>query len=336
MRIQFHCRWWATPAPLVLCPAVLTLAIVSIAVAEEKTKAPPPARSTLPEIDQARSQLKPLHTPLGKPGPHDWLAMHEEKGQTFAEYRRTHPLRKPTSARKIYIQPLGAFSAAEERLIATTADLLGRWYHAEVKRLPVIAGLSIPAEARRKNPLSGSDQILTTYVLDKLLIPARPKDAAAVLALTATDLWPGEGWNFVFGQASTTERVGVWSIARYGDPAESDQAYQSCLLRTLKVAMHETGHMFGFDHCTAYACGMNGSNSAEEMDRSPLAFCPECSAKIWWTCQIPPAAWFESLETFADEQHLDDQAAFWKRSLRGVGKVIDDHDEGVRTISKLF
>jgi hypothetical protein len=27
-----------------------------------------------------------------------------------------------------------------------------------------------------------------------------PADALAYLALTASDLWPGEGWNFVFGR----------------------------------------------------------------------------------------------------------------------------------------
>ena len=301
---------------------LVMFALVSVALAEKKTRppAPAPARPTLAQIDHARSQLVPLHKRLGKPAAGDWLAAHKENGQTFAEYRRIHPQRRPAEGLKIYIQPLGAFSTEGEKLIDVTSDLLGRYYNAEVKRLPVIAGLSIPDEARRKNPYTGGDQILTTYVLDKMLIPARPKDAAAVLALTATDLWPGMGWNFVFGQASTTERVGIWSIARYGDPTESDEAYQTCLLRTLKVASHETGHMYGFDHCTAWACGMNGSNSAEEMDRGPLAFCPECSAKIWWACQCKPAAWFESLEKFAGEQHLADEAAFWKRSRSALAK----------------
>jgi archaemetzincin len=303
-------------------PLFVLLATVSVATAEKKTRtvSVAPASPTLAQIDQARAQLKPLHTPLGKPAPGDWLAAHKEKGQTFTEYRRAHPQRTAPNERKIYIQPLGAFSETEQKLIDATADLLGRYYNTEVKRLPIIAGLTIPAEARRKNPYTGGEQILTTYVLEKLLVPQRPKDAAAVLALSATDLWPGEGWNFVFGQALPSERVGVWSIARYGDPTESDEAYQLCLLRTLKVASHETGHMYGFDHCTAWACGMNGSNSAEEMDRGPLAFCPECSAKIWWACQCKPAAWFESLEGFADKHHLDDQAAFWKRSRAALGK----------------
>jgi archaemetzincin len=30
------------------------------------------------------------------------------------------------------------------------------------------------------------------------------------------DLYPEPSWNFVFGQASLNERVGVYSFARYG------------------------------------------------------------------------------------------------------------------------
>ena len=103
-----------------------------------------------------------------------------------------------------------------------------------------------------------------------MLKPKRPRDAVAVLALAALDLWPGEGWNFVFGQANLTERVGVWSLYRNGDPELGADAYTLCLRRTLKTATHETGHMLGIAHCTAYACGMNGSNSRGG-ERSPTA-----------------------------------------------------------------
>mgnify|MGYP000107882883 CR=1 FL=1 len=37
-------------------------------------------------------------------------------------------------------------------------------------------------------------------------------------AVTMTDLYPSEDWNFVFGQASLRNRVGAYSFARY-DPA---------------------------------------------------------------------------------------------------------------------
>ena len=91
----------------------------------------------------------------------------------------------------------------------------------------------IPAPARRTHPSWGVKQILSTYVLDSVLRPRLPADAAAYIAFTASDLWPGAGWNFVFGQASLRHRVGVWSIYRNGDPSESKEAFRICLLRLL-------------------------------------------------------------------------------------------------------
>ena len=114
-----------------------------------------------------------------------------------------------------------------------------------------------------------------------MLIARRQSRDAAVLGITAYDLWPGPGWNFVFGQASLTQRVGVWSMARNGDPDESTAMRKLCALRTAMTATHETGHMFGIRHCIAYQCGMNGSNHSDERDRQPLEFCPECQAKLW-------------------------------------------------------
>ena len=61
-----------------------------------------------------------------------------------------------------------------------------------------------------------------------------------------------------------------------------------CAIRTAMTATHETGHMFGIRHCIAYQCGMNGSNHSDERDRQPLEFCPECQAKLWWTCGLDP------------------------------------------------
>jgi archaemetzincin len=46
----------------------------------------------------------------------------------------------------------------------------------------------------------------------------------------------------------------VWSLARNGDPTESPEAFRIALLRAMKIAVHETGHMFSLEHCTAYRC----------------------------------------------------------------------------------
>jgi archaemetzincin len=164
--------------------------------------------------------------------------------------------------------------------------------------------------------LEGPPQLLTSHLLDKVLLSRRTDRDAAVLGITAFDLWPGPGWNFVFGQASLTERVGVWSMARNGDPDESATMRDRCAIRTAMTATHETGHMFGIRHCIAYQCGMNGSNHSGERDRQPLEFCPECQAKLWWTCGLDPLARSRALEAVARTHGLEQlRLDFAKQSL---------------------
>src|SRR5262249_31623927 len=131
----------------------------------------------------------------------------------------------------------------------------------------------VPDRAKRVHPETGGKQLLTTFILREILEPDVPDDALAHLALTARDLWAGEGWSFVFGQANRRRRVGVWSIHRNGRPDRGEEELRLCLRRTLKTATHETGHVLSMRHCTAYRCLMNGSNSLEESDGTPVHPC---------------------------------------------------------------
>jgi archaemetzincin len=264
----------------------------------------------LQAIREAGHKIRPIHANKTPTQPGEWLDKHPEFGQTFDAYRAEGPNRPTERRTTLYIQPLGTFRPAEDRLLEATADLLGRFYSVPVKTLTPIGLDAIPARARRINENSGEPQILSTFVLD-LLAKRRPKDAVAVLALTSSDLWPGEGWNFVFGQASLSERVGVWSLHRQGDP---DAEFTTCLRRTLKTAAHETGHMFGLRHCTFFECGMNGSNHRSEADSRPLWFCPEDEMKVWWACRVDRKRRYEQLSEFAEGHGLDAEAAFWRSS----------------------
>jgi archaemetzincin len=78
--------------------------------------------------------------------------------------------------------------------------------------------------------------------------------------------------------------------------------------------------MIGIAHCTAFDCGMNGSNNLTETDRGPLAFCPECSAKIWWACGAKPDRWFAGLAEFAEKHELKEEAALWTKCRDAVEK----------------
>jgi archaemetzincin len=264
---------------------------------------------------KSAAKLRPLMQAKTAPQDSDWLAQHPESGQTFEQYLSSQPNRPTATRTTIYLQPIGDFTKAQEPLIAETAEFMGIYFGVPVKTLAPVGDAAIPEPARRKNPLAGMKQFLTTYILNDVLMSRRPKDAVAVLGLTVTDLYPDPTWNFVFGQASLSERVGVWSLARYGD-VEKEPAL--VLRRTLQVAIHETGHMFGIQHCTMFECGMNGSNNLAESDRAPLPFCAECELKLWWACKLDPAPRYEALVRFCKMHGLEKEEKEFQRRLEAL------------------
>jgi archaemetzincin len=259
-------------------------------------------------------KIRPLFTKKGKPGPSDWLANHKEPGQTFEQYIKINPNRPTEQRTRIYLQAIGSFTKEQTEVVYEVQSFMQIIFGLEVKMLPVKGVDQIPASAQRES--AGQRQLLSTHILHQILKPNRPADAVAVLAITNEDLWPGEGWNFVFGQASLAERVGVWSTARMGDPK---QAAKQFLRRVLQVAVHETGHMFGIKHCTAYECCMNGSNHQAESDQTPLVFCVECDAKLWWACRLNAPKRASALHAFAKKHGLEPDAAQWEKIAKALG-----------------
>ncbi len=309
---------WRAGWPLLIPIGLLAGGLIAAAIAPAgKAARPPPARPLMDAIDK----LRPLHPKLDKPRPGDWLFHHHEPGQTLAEYIRDDPVMPTPDRRTVCVQPLGELAPAQRQVVALAADFIGRYYGLPVKALPDLPLAVIPDRARRTHPTWGDKQILSGYVLDKVLPGRLPADGFACIAFTSSDLWPGEGWNFVFGQASLTGRVGVWSIYRFGDPGVGAEARRLCLLRTCKTAVHELGHMFSMQHCTAYQCVMNGSNSLAESDRRPLELCPECLAKACWATGAEPADRFRKLLEFCRTQGLAEQAQFYEKSLWALGIV---------------
>jgi archaemetzincin len=135
-----------------------------------------------------------------------------------------------------------------------------------------------------------------------------------IIGLTAVDLWPGRGWNFVFGQAHPRKRAGIWSLYRNGDPEKDEENYNLYLLRTLKTAVHEAGHLYGIDHCTAYECCMCGSNHREESDRRPLWFCAECMPKVCWATGADPASRLLELADLCRKVGLEDEEGYYRKA----------------------
>jgi len=142
-----------------------------------------------------------------------------------------------------------------------------------------------PKPASRQNDCG--EQWHAGQVLDALTRAGFPHDAYCMLAVTMCDLYPREEWNFVYGLARLTGRVGVFSFIRH-EPiqgARPDSWPEGELLyRSTKTMLHEIGHMFGLRHCTWYNCLMRGSNGEyAEHQKNYLHLCPKCLRKLHWS-----------------------------------------------------
>ncbi len=239
--------------------------------------------------------------PIAVPGSSDWLAQHEEPGETFLEFKSAKRNVPAGKRRKIYFQPLGDFARDKSPSLDALKDFAAAYFGVEVIVLPT-EKLEEKAFSPRENEFSRNRQILTTDVMEWLK-KKLPDDAFCVLAITMTDLYPDPKWNFVFGQASIRGRVGVYSFARYDPQFYGKQRGKDfaklILLRSMKVLAHETGHMFGIAHCIFFQCCMNGSNNLEESDAQPLHLCPICLRKLHASARFDVAARYRKLgETY--------------------------------------
>jgi len=272
-------------------------------------------KKNVKELRDAIKRLEPFFQPMGKPQHSDWLASHNEPGQTFDEYLDSNPT-KPTAGRtRIYVLPLDAFTPQQRKAVQMVEGYLAAFYGLVVTELPQ-QNLKRPLSVKdfRRDPSTRREQIRTGYILESVLKPLLPADAAALIALTAEDLYPDATMNYVFGQASLDDRVGVWSLARLDDNAN----YDTFLRRTLKIATHETGHMFSMRHCTKYECVMSGTNHLGETDRRPIDACPECTAKICWLTDEKPAERYSRLEAFCRKSGLIKEADDFRRKMEAL------------------
>lgn len=257
-------------------------------------------------------KLVPLYEAKKDFGPYGWMATQKESEQSFSEYTAATPIVPSKTKPYIYIVLLGEFSELQQKALQMTSRYMEIYFQMPVKFSAPIPLSVIPQKARRTHSQTGDKQILTSYIIEDVLKPRMPKDAFCLIAFTASDLWPQEGWNFVFGQASMEDRVGVWSIYRNGDP---EKDFMLFLKRTIQTGTHEIGHLFGLAHCVYYECNMNGSNSRYESDQRPLWECPVCLRKLVWATKADPIKRYRELIAICKEFGLRKEAEFFERSI---------------------
>lgn len=256
--------------------------------------------------------------PIPQPG--DWLAVYGESGQTYDAYVHSCPPQPRPAYSRIYLQPLGEFSPGQSPALEILRDYAEAYFCLPAQVLPPLNLSSWPITSRR-NFFTGKIQLLTTDILNKL-IKKIPSDAFCLLAVTMEDLYPEPSWNFVFGQAFLSCRIGVFSFARY-DPAfyglQRGKDYTLILLqRSCKVLGHEIGHMFFLAHCIYFHCLMNGSNHLAESDARPFHLCPVCLRKLHFSIGFDVEKRYEKLLLFYQSRGFQDEAKWVAKRLKRI------------------
>ncbi len=242
---------------------------------------------------------------LGPPGPGDWLSVVAEPGQTLEEFKRSATNVRTSGRDTIYLVPMSGLGRRYGELLETVRQYVSIYFQCAAKILP-------ERELPERTFHAARDQYDAEAILETLALGV-PDDALGVAAFTDRDLYQGD-LSFVFGLASLTRRVGIYSIHRYGDPHSAE-----ALRRSLKVANHEIGHMFGIRHCVFYHCSMNGSNSLDESDARPVHYCPVDLDKLTWAVGCDPAERARGLAAFYRGLGWIDDARFVERRLERSG-----------------
>lgn len=254
-------------------------------------------------IQMQTQKLRPLHGLKVQPVEGDWLYTHQEEFVSLDKYISQQKRAQVQHREKVYVIKLGSLNSASDSIFNLTKVYLGVLFQAEVHILKHIPSYNFPIDNKRDN-----GQVDANYILNGILKPILPNDAHTLLAITTYDLYPGNEWNYVFGLADLHQRVGVWSMARFGNADSDCFDFSLCAARTLHVASHEALHTLGLKHCSTYECLMNGANSLQELDRQVSWLCPDCLEKLCWRRNMSPHTHIEKMKRFY-------QQGFYKDSL---------------------
>jgi archaemetzincin len=258
--------------------------------------------------------------PIPTPGQRDWLAKYYEGGQTFAQFLREEPNKPDHERHTIYLLPLSDFSGERAPSLEKLREFTEAYFTLETKLLPM---LTIPANEITTRVREGTDrpQWFATHLL-QILEPQLPPDAYCLLGITLTDLYSSQTPTYVFGQASLRKRTGVFSFARF-DPAFYDdpdppEVEALILRRSCHTLAHEICHMFGMQHCTFFACAVNGSNNLDENDARPMHVCPVCLRKLHSSLGFDPIERDRNLWQVYLRLGLTHDAAWQERRLKSI------------------
>ncbi len=129
-------------------------------------------------------------------------------------------------------------------------------------------------------PSSACDSRKNQFFADRILPLLKRKpmgEKVHRLAVTESDIGMKD-MNFLFGLADPPGRVAVMSLyrLRFGTKKRPRLVFE----RGVKIAIHELGHTYGFEHCPNPRCVMAYSDTAIGVDEGGKRLCERCKARV--------------------------------------------------------
>jgi archaemetzincin len=98
-------------------------------------------------------------------------------------------------------------------------------------------------------------------------------------------------FSHVLGEARLGGKVALVSLNRLGPAVDGRIARaDQILLRAVKVAFHELGHLFALTHCADPGCLMHFAGDARGLDGIPMRFCRYCGRFLTEAARPGPQA----------------------------------------------